>query len=167
MAWIYNSFCPAVLSGIKVIVFRHTHKRLRSRRGLLPIIVQMLKHGFLPPRYCQTACYLQAVHSASNGLASVIPAWLSLHKCSFVASPGWPQPLGGRRVLAVQSFFRFPQPPGQFFVSRSVWLRLISGQMVSKASGRFHKVLFIGAATKFISNVCQSLPSRCKIIVCQ
>ena len=76
MAWNFASFCPAVLSEIKVIVFRHTPERLRSRRGLLPIIVQMLKHRFQQPRYSQTACYLQAVHPAFIGLASVMPAGL-------------------------------------------------------------------------------------------
>ena len=45
MAWIFTSFCPAVLSGIKIIVFRHTPGRLRSRRGLLLIIVQMPNTG--------------------------------------------------------------------------------------------------------------------------
>ena len=68
----------------------------------------MLKHRFHLPRYCQTACYLQAVHLASLAWLLSYPQDWNLVHCSCVSSPGWPQQPGGRRVLAIPSLFSFP-----------------------------------------------------------
>ena len=167
MAWNFTSFSLAVLRGIKVIVFRHTPKRLRSKRGLHPDYcsnaqTQVSTATLLPNRMLPAGCSSRVL-----GLAFVIPAWLGLHQCSCVASLGWPQPLGGRRVMAVQSFFRFPQPPGLFGVSRSVWLRLIFSQLVGKASGRFHRFLSLGRPLNSFRFVCLWVQVRGKITVCQ
>ena len=121
----------------------------------------MLKHRFLPPRYCQTACYLLAVNPASNGLASVTPACLEfdLLLLRFVAGLA---PTAGRCAgfgFSVFVFNSLSRPANSASDSQfgcagflvKWWERKVGASKVSLAVGRTLNSFLI---------ICQSLPSR-------